>query len=74
MRASEHSERLPEFYFLEKTAEKHIENGSHPPLGGRTGAEGSGKRLTERSVGLDACLFLRRGWGRGVECERDGLG
>ena len=70
MRASEHSERLPEFYFFDLTAEKHIENGSHPPLGGRTGAEGGRKRLAERSEGSDACVLLRRGWGRGAECER----
>ena len=69
MRASEHSERLPEFYFFEYTAEKHIKNGSHPPLGGRTGAEGGCKRLAERSEGSDACILLRRGWGRGAECE-----
>lgn len=69
MRASEHSERLPEFYFFEFTAEKHIKNGSHPPLGGRTGAEGGSKRLAERSEGSDACFLLRRGWGRGAECE-----
>ena len=70
MRASEHSERLPEIYFFEYTAEKHIKEGSHPPLGGRTGAEGGCKRLAERSEGSDACILLRRGWGRGAECER----
>ena len=70
MRASEHSERLPEICFFEYTAEKHIKYGSHPPLGGRTGAEGEGKRLAEQSEGSDACLLLRRGWGRGAECER----
>ena len=69
MRASEHSERLPENYFFDKTAEKHIKYGSHPPLGGRTGAEGGSKRLAEQSEGSDACYLLRRGWGRGVECE-----
>ena len=49
MRESERSERIPEFYFFEYTAEKHIENGSHPPLGGRTGAAAFGMRMTERS-------------------------
>ena len=39
-------------------------------MGGRTGAEGEGKRLSEQSEGSDACLLLRRGWGRGAECER----
>ena len=70
MRASDHSERLPEFYIIGKTADSHIKIGSHPPLGGRTGADGRGKRKTERSEGSFACLFHRRGWGRGAECER----
>lgn len=56
MRASEHSERMPENPIFEYTSEKHIKNGSHPPLGGRTGAEGGSKRMTERSEGSYACL------------------
>lgn len=73
MRASEHCERRPEIFFFEYTAENHIKYGSHPPLGGRTGAEGGSKRMTERSEGTYACFLLQRGWGRGAECERDGL-
>ena len=69
IRVSELSERLPETLFFDYTAEKHIKYGSHPPLGGRTGAEGGSKRLAERSEGSDAYFLLRRGWGRGVECE-----
>ena len=38
-------------------------------MGGRTGAEGGSKRLAERSEGSDAYFLLRRGWGRGAECE-----
>lgn len=67
---SEHSERMPEFYIFDYTAEKQIKNGSHPPLGGRTGAEGGSKRLAEQSEGSDACFLLRRGWGRGAERVR----
>ena len=69
MRASERSEQLPEFYIIGKTADLHIKIGSHPPLGGRTGAEGGSKRLAEQSEGSDACFLLRRGWGRGAERE-----
>ena len=69
MRASEHSERLPEFSFFDYTDEKHFKYGSNPPLGGRTGAEGGSKRLAGQSEGSDACYLLRRGWGRGAECE-----
>ena len=65
LRASEHSERIPEIYIFDYSAEKHIKYGSNPPLGGRTGAEGGCKRLAERSEGSDACILLRRGWGRG---------
>lgn len=70
MRESEHSERFPEFYIFDYSAEKHIKYGSHPPLGGRTGAEGGSKRLAEQSEVSDACFLLRRGWGRGVERVR----
>lgn len=34
MRESERSERIPEFYFFDYTAEKYIKNGSHPLWGG----------------------------------------
>ena len=71
MRASEHSERLPEYYFFEYTAEKHIKYGSHPPLGGAHGsrrrrqAAGRAKRGIRRLPSPSA----RVGQGGGVrEC------
>lgn len=51
MRESEHSERMPEFYFFDYIAEKHIKKGSNPPLGGRTGAAAFCMRMKERSEG-----------------------
>ena len=68
MRASEHSELLPEIYFFDYTAEKHIENGSHPPSGGAHGsrrrkqAAGRAKRGIRRLLPPSA----RVGQGGGV--------